>query len=362
MKLSEIAQRLECEVRGDGSVDIVGVAPIETAEPGTLTFVANPRYRSQLRTTRASAVLVSREEEDLSLPSLRCDDPYRTFADAIELFYQPPPLPEGVHSTAVIAASARIGARARIGPYAVIGENAVLGDDAYLDAHVVIYPEVVIGNHFLAHALVVVRERVRIGIGVILHSVSVICSDGFGYVLGADGRARKIVQAGGVEVGDDVEVGANTTVDRAAVGVTVIERGVKLDNLVMVAHGCHIGEGSAVAAQTGLSGSTRVGRFVRLGGQVGTAGHLSIGDGAQAAAQSGIPNDVAAGQTVAGTPAWKVEEGGSLAPCRCRPAAASRTAAPRAPPGKGRRKRRDKASRPRPVTLTIRHGLATKTR
>jgi UDP-3-O-[3-hydroxymyristoyl] glucosamine N-acyltransferase len=307
MKLSEIAQRLGCELRGDGSVDIRGVAPIDSAEPGTLTFVANPRYRALLPKTRASAVLVGRQEEDVPLPALLCDDPYRTFADAIELFYNPPPLPEGIHPTAVVAASAAIGARARIGPYSVIGENAVLGDDACVDAHVVVYPEVVIGDRFRAHAHVVVRERVHIGNDVILHSGCVIGSDGFGYVLGADGRARKIVQAGSVELGDDVEVGANTTVDRAAVGTTVIERGVKLDNLVMVAHGCHIGEGSAVAAQTGLSGSTRVGRFVRIGGQAGTAGHLSIGDGAQVAAQSGIPNDVPAGQTVGGTPAVKVE-------------------------------------------------------
>jgi UDP-3-O-[3-hydroxymyristoyl] glucosamine N-acyltransferase len=163
-----------------------------------------------------------------------------------------------------------------------------------------------IGNDFRAHARVTVRERVRIGHRVILQSGCVIGGDGFGYVIGADGTARKIIQGGTVVLEDDVEIGANSTIDRAAVGATVVRRGAKLDNLVMVAHGCSIGEGSALAAQVGLSGSTRVGRFVRIGGQVGAAGHLSIGDGAQIAAQSGIPNDVPAGSIVGGYPAVEI--------------------------------------------------------
>ncbi len=303
MRLAEIADRLGCELRGDGDVEIRGVAPIEDAGPGTLTFVANPRYRAFLNTTRASAVILSRSEPESALPSLRADDPYLTFANAIEIFYTPPPMVSGIHATAVIAASARLGRGAAVGPYCVIGDDVVIGDDARLDAQVVIYPQTRIGAGFRAYAHVVVRERVSIGNRVTLHSGCVIGGDGFGYVLGADGRARKIVQAGSVTIGDDVEIGANTTVDRAAVGATVIERGAKLDNLVMIAHGCTIGEGSALAAQVGLSGSTRVGRFVRIGGQAGSAGHLSIGDGAQVAAQSGVPNDVPAGTTVGGYPA-----------------------------------------------------------
>ena len=307
MKLAEIAQRIGCDLRGDGDIEISGVAPIEDAHAGTLTFVANARYRPHLQTTRASAVIVATAEAEVPLASLRADDPYLAFAQAIELFYVPPPQQVGIHPTAQIAPTAQLGRDAAVGPYSVIGEGAVLGDGARLDAHVVIYPEVRIGKDFRAYANVTVRERVWIGDRVTLQSGCVVGGDGFGYVLSADGQARKIIQGGTVVIEDDVEIGANSTVDRAAVGATLIRRGAKLDNLVMVAHGCTIGEGSAVAAQTGLSGSTRLGRFVRLGGQVGSAGHLTIGDGAQVAAQSGVPNDVPSGAIVGGYPAVDIQ-------------------------------------------------------
>jgi UDP-3-O-[3-hydroxymyristoyl] glucosamine N-acyltransferase len=246
---------------------------------------------------------VAATEADIGIPTLRAADPYLAFSKALELFYEPPPLPEGIHPTAVIAPTAAVGAGARIGPYCVVGEKARLGANACLDAHVVIYPEVRIGDEFRAYAGVVVRERVAIGDRVILQSGCVIGGDGFGYVNVPGEIARKIVQAGSVILEDDVEVGCNTTVDRAAVGNTVIGRGTKLDNLVMVAHGCTVGESSFVAAQTGLSGSTHVGRFVRMGGQVGSSGHLTIGDGSQIAARSGVTTDVEAGTTVGGFPA-----------------------------------------------------------
>lgn len=306
MKLAEIAARIGCELCGDGTIEIHAVAPIDEAEPGTLTFVANPRYRAALQTTRAAAVIVARSEVNVPLPCLRAADPYLAFAQAVELFYVPPAAVPGIHPTAVIASSAAIGADASIGAYCVVGDGARIGARARLDAHVVIYPEVRIGDDFRAHAHVVVRERVVIGNAVTLQSGCIIGGDGFGYVIGADGTARKIVQAGTVIIEDDVEVGANATVDRAAVGATTLRRGAKLDNLVMVAHGCSIGEGSALAAQVGLSGSTRLGRFVRMGGQSGAAGHLTIGDGAQVAAQSGVPNDVPAGATVGGYPALDI--------------------------------------------------------
>jgi len=306
MRLSELAAVLGCDLEGDGNVDIVGVAPIETAEAGEMTFVANPRYARYLETTRATAVILAREAAAVCIPSLRCADPYAAFARAIEIFFRPIETPVGIHPSAVIDESARIGPGASIGPCAVIGARVRVGCEARIGPHVVIYPEVSIGDRFVAHAHVTVRECVRIGHDVTLHAGAVIGSDGFGYVAGSDGSIRKITQAGNVVLEDNVEIGANTTVDRAAVGSTIVRQGVKIDNLVMIAHGCEIGEGSMIAAQVGLSGSTRLGRYVRLGGQVGCAGHLTIGDGAQVAAQSGVPNSVAPGATVGGYPATDI--------------------------------------------------------
>ncbi len=313
MKLADLAEILGCELQGDGEVEIHRVMPIQEAERGDLTFLANPRYRPYLAQTRASAVIVGRNEGEVSLPTLRALDPYETFARALDLFYVPPPRFSGIHPTAVIDPTASIGPEASIGPYSVIGPGVRIGARAYLDAHVVLYPEVQIGDDFVAHAHVTVRERVVIGNRVTLQSGCVIGGDGFGFVLRADGSVRRITQAGTVIIEDDVEIGANTTVDRAAVGATRIGRSVKIDNLVMIAHGCQIGEGSVIAAQTGLSGSTRVGRFVRLGGQVGSAGHLEVGDGAQVAAQSGLHSNVPPGSTVGGSPAvdirrWRRQE------------------------------------------------------
>jgi len=307
MKLAEIAVRLGCELVGDGEVEIERLEPIESAAPGSLSFLANPRYRSHLATTGASAVIVAQSEPAIAIPTLRAADPYFAFARAIDLFYLPPPLPEGIHPSAVIAASARIGADARIGPHCVIGERVVLGPRACLDAHVVLYPEVMVGADFRAQANVTVRERVRIGDRVCLQPGCVIGGDGFGYAPGPDGRIYKITQSGTVVLEDDVEIGANATVDRAAIGETRLGRGVKIDNLVQVAHGCTIGPGSMLAAQVGLSGSTHLGRFVRMGGQVGTAGHLRVGDGATIAARAGLTNDVAAGETIGGFPQQRLE-------------------------------------------------------
>jgi UDP-3-O-[3-hydroxymyristoyl] glucosamine N-acyltransferase len=302
MKLAELAVLLQCELRGDGNVEITRAAPIESAGKGDVTFVANRRYMQFLDGLAASAVIVRPDAPAVAVPSLRTAEPYLAFAKAVEHFYRPVPFPTGVHPTAQIAPTARIGANAAIGAYTVIGDQVRIGADARIGSHVVIYPEVDIGDRFLAHAHVTVRERVRIGSDVVLHSGAVVGSDGFGY-MPADGGIRRLLQAGDVVIEDEVEVGANTTVDRAMVGSTVLRRGVKLDNLVMIAHGCTIDEYSMLAAQSGLSGSTRLGKWVRIGGQVGSAGHLTVGDGAQVAAQSGLANSVAAGATVGGTPA-----------------------------------------------------------
>jgi UDP-3-O-[3-hydroxymyristoyl] glucosamine N-acyltransferase len=301
MKLAEVAKALGCQLRGDGEVEIVGVASIEDAAPGTLTFLADARYTRFLAGTPAAAIIVSPTATATGLPMLVADHPYLAFVDAIHLFHPGQAAAPGVHPTAVIASTATIGAGASIGPHAVIGDRARIGARAVVGPNVTIYADVTIGDDFQAYASVVVREGVRIGHRVVLHAGAVIGSDGFGFVP-LPGGHRKIPQVGTVEVEDDVEIGANTTVDRAQLGATVIGRGAKLDNLVQVAHGCRIGAYSLLAAQVGLGGSTRLGQGVMLGGQVGAAGHLRIGDGVQVGAQSGINNDLVAGRVYGGTP------------------------------------------------------------
>ena len=306
MELRELARALRCALRGDGSVEIVGVASIEDAPPGTLTFLADRRLAASLGTTRAAAVILPPDAADVAIPSLRTPHPYLAFVAAVELFHPPAPRPEpAVHPTAVVASSAVVGPGAWIGAHVVVGERVRIGRDATLHPNVTIYPDAEIGDGFTAHAGVVVRERVRIGDRVVLHAGAVIGSEGFGHLPLPD-RIRRIPHVGTVVIEDDVDIGANTTVDRAPLAATVIARGTKIDNLVMVAHGCRIGPECLIAAQVGLAGSTTLGRRVMVGGQVGFAGHLTVGDGAQVAAQSGVAGDVPAGSVYGGYPATDV--------------------------------------------------------
>jgi UDP-3-O-[3-hydroxymyristoyl] glucosamine N-acyltransferase len=306
MRLAEVATHLDCELRGDGDVVIERVAPIETAGPGDLTFLANPRYARHLSSTRAAAVILASDAPETTLPSLRTAEPYLAFARALPLFYVALPVEPGIHPTASIAETAVLGKDCKVGAYTVIGARTTIGDGAVIGPHVVIYPEVEIGSGFRAYAHVSVRERVRIGSGVVLHCGVVIGSDGFGYIPTPDGKLEKLVQGGDVVLEDDVEIGANSTVDRATVGTTRVRRGAKLDNLVMIGHGCDVGENSVLAAQAGLSGSTRLGSWVRVGGQSGFAGHIEIGDGVEVAAKTGVANSVPGGTAVAGTPAIEI--------------------------------------------------------
>ncbi len=305
MKLAALAARLDCELRGDGEVEIRGIRSLEDAGPGDLTFLANPRYAAQMAATRASAIILARDADEVPLASLRSANPYLAFAEALALFHVPRRPPAGIHPTAVVAASARIVEPVSIGAYAVIGDDVEIGPEATIHPHVTIYPGVRIGRGFVAHAGVVVREDVRIGDRVVLHPGVVLGADGFGFAPSPRG-AVKIPQTGTVVVESDVEVGANTTIDRATLGATVVREGAKLDNLVMVGHNCDVGAHSFLAAQVGLAGSTKLGRGVQMGGQAGAAGHLTIGDGVQIVAQSGVPNSVAAGQIVGGYPAVEV--------------------------------------------------------
>jgi len=303
MRLGELAVRLGCQLEGPEDLAITGVAGMDEANPGEITFLSNPKYLAKLGTTRAGAIIASAEVNTLGRPTLRAADPYMAFARAIEVFYPPQRPPAGIHPTAVVAPDARLGRNPSVGPYVVIESGAEIGDDCVLKAHVMIYPGVKIGDRFFAHSHAVVRENVRIGNDVILQNGVVIGGDGFGFVPCPDGTYYKIVQAGTVVIEDGVEVQANSCIDRAAVGETRLRRGVKVDNLVQVAHGCDIGENSLLCSQVGIAGSARLGRNVILTGQVGVAGHLTIGDRVIATPQTGVPNDVRPNTTISGTPA-----------------------------------------------------------
>jgi UDP-3-O-[3-hydroxymyristoyl] glucosamine N-acyltransferase len=303
MKLGELAVQLECQLQGPADLEITGVAGMDEANPGEITFLSNPKYLPKLQTTCAAAIIAGAEVDTLGRPALRSADPYLSFAKAIEIFYPPPKPPAGIHPTAVIAPGAKLGRNPSIGPYVVIESGVEIGDDCVLKSFVMIYSGVKIGDRFCAHSHAVVRENVRIGNDVILQNGVVIGGDGFGFVPRPDGTFYKIVQAGVVVIEDNVEVQSNSCIDRAAVGETRLRRGVKVDNLVQVAHGCDIGDNSLLCSQVGIAGSTTLGRNVILTGQVGVAGHLTIGDHVIATPQSGVPNDVRPHTTISGSPA-----------------------------------------------------------
>ena len=302
MKLSEIASILGVNLEGSPEAEITGVAGIEEAGPGQLTFVSNPKYAGLAKTTKAAAVIVAEDFPAIPGAMLRSKNPYLDFARALELFYQPPQYAPGIHPTAVVHATTKIGAGAHIGPYVVVGEDVEVGQNAVLLAHVVVYRGVKIGDNFLAHSHAVVREFCEIGNNVVLQNGVVVGGDGFGFAKNAAGHWHKIVQSGPTVIEDDVEIQANACIDRASVGETRIRRGAKIDNLVQVGHGSKVGEDTLLCAQVGLAGSTDVGKNVILAGQVGAAGHCKIGDGAIATAQAGI-RDVPARAIVSGSPA-----------------------------------------------------------
>jgi UDP-3-O-[3-hydroxymyristoyl] glucosamine N-acyltransferase len=305
MRLAEIAKRLGCQLEGDGELEITGVAGIEEARAGQLTFLANRKYAAAVKTTRASAILVGRDAGPVPLAALRSENPYLDFARAIEFYYEPPSYPAGIHGTAVIAASARIGEGAHIGPYCFVDEEVCIGRNAVLHSYVAVYRGAQIGDDFFAHSHSAVRDNCRIGHRVVLQNGVVVGSDGFGFAKQADGGWYKMRQSGKTVIEDDVEIQAGSCVDRATIGETRIRRGTKLDNLVQVGHASKVGEDTLLCGQVGLAGSTVVGNRCILAGQVGAAGHLRIGDGTIITAQSGIPNDVPAGKLFSGYPAME---------------------------------------------------------
>ena len=303
MKLRDLAAQLECRLEGDGEIDIRQVAAIETAGPGDLTFFANPKYSAELRVTRASAVILGDKADAAPCAMLRTANPYLAFARAVALFADAWRPPAGVHRLAHVEEGAEVAPDASIGPFVSIGRGAAVGARTIVHPHVSIGREARLGSDCVVHAGVSIRERVRIGDRVVLQDGAVIGSDGFGFARAADGRHHKIPQVGGVVIEDDVEIGANTTIDRPALGETRVASGTKIDNLVQIAHGVAVGSNSLLAAQVGIAGSTTLEEQVTLAGQVGVAGHLTVGKGVVATAQTGIPNSVDPGTMVSGYPA-----------------------------------------------------------
>jgi UDP-3-O-[3-hydroxymyristoyl] glucosamine N-acyltransferase len=303
VKLSDIAARLDCRLDGDGEIEIARVAGIEQAQAGDLTFFVNPKYGAHLRATRASAVILRDDADAAPRAMLRTANPYLAFARAVELLCPQPSAAPGIHRLADVAPTATIAPDASIGPFVSIGDGARIGARTVVYPHVTIGPGAVVGDDCVIHARVSLRERVAVGNRVVIQDGAVIGSDGFGFARQADGTHYKIPQIGAVVIEDAVEIGANTTIDRPAVGETRIGAGSKIDNLVQIAHGVKVGRDVLLAAQVGIAGSTTIEDRVTLAGQVGVAGHLTVGSGVVATAQTGIPNSIAAGSFVSGYPA-----------------------------------------------------------
>ncbi len=304
MTLQELADRIGCRLEGQGATEITGVAGIKHAQPGQITFLGNPKYQGALATTRASAVILNdRTPAPPGRAVLRTPEPYVAFAKALELFARIPRPPAGVDACSAIGRDVRFGKNVAIGPFVSIGDEATIGDNTIVYSHAAIGAGTQIGRDCIIYSHVAIRERIAIGDRVILHSGVVLGSDGYSFARQADGTHYKIPQNGVIVLEDDVELGANTCVDRPAVGETRIGAGTKIDNLVQVAHSVTVGQRVLLAAQTGIAGSTTVEDDVIFAGQVGVAGHITIGKGTVATAQTGIPNSTGPGSFVSGYPA-----------------------------------------------------------
>ncbi len=308
---AELAAKLGVSLEGDGACRVSAVAGVREAGPGEVTFVANPKYAPLVAVTKASVVVVPKDW-DKPCPSpavFRSENPEKTFSQ-IALWFAPPPvkLTPGIHPTAVIASDVVLGKDVYIGPCCVLEPGAKVGDRSVLVAQVYVGHGAVVGSDTKLYPQVTLREHVQIGSRVIIHNGSVIGSDGFGYNVDARGVRTKIPQIGIVVVDDDVEIGANVTIDRARFGRTKIGKGAKIDNLVQIAHNVVIGENAVIVAQVGIAGSSQIGARAVLAGQVGVAGHIVVGEGSTVGAQSGVPQDVPPNTFVLGSPAIPAED------------------------------------------------------
>jgi len=306
-KASEIAAFLNGEVIGDKDVKVSNVSKIEEGKIGTLAFLANPKYENFLYTTDASIVLVNKGYElhkEVKATLILVDNAYQAFASLLDLYMQAQSsLKTGIEQPCYIDSSAQIGEGLYIGAFAYIGKNVKIGNNSKIFPQVYVGDNVEIGENSILYAGCKIYSDCKIGSGCIIHSGAVIGSDGFGFAPQNDHTYKKIAQIGNVVVEDNVEIGANTTIDCSTMGSTLVKKGVKLDNLIQIAHNCEIGENTVIAAQAGLAGSTKIGKNCKVGGQAGLAGHISIGDNVQIAAQSGIMHNIKENEALLGTPA-----------------------------------------------------------
>jgi len=294
-KASIIAGFLKGEIEGDPDIEVNDISKIEEGRPGTLSFLANPKYEKYIYETSASVVLVNKDfkpEKPVKATLIRVDNAYEAFASLLDLYQQSKPQKKGIHKLASIHENVQLGENLYIGDYAVIENNVKIGNNVKIYPQVYIGENVKIGDDTVIYAGVKIYEGCIIGSGCVIHAGAVIGADGFGFAPQDNNNYRKVPQVGIVVIEDNVEIGANTTIDRATLGTTIIRKGVKLDNLIQVAHNVEIGENTVIAAQSGIAGSTKLGKDCMLGGQVGIVGHLTIADKVKIAAQSGVISDV----------------------------------------------------------------------
>lgn len=311
-KASDIASFLQGEVEGDSNVKVSGVSKIEEGKPGTLSFLANPKYEHYIYTTLSSIVLVNRTfkpRSEVKATLIRVDDAYRAFASLLDMYEQATRVSHtGIESPNYIDQTATLGSNIYVGAFAYIGRNSKVGDDTKIFPQVYVGDKVTIGSNCIIYAGVKIYGNSIIGDNCILHSGAVIGSDGFGFAPQPDGTYRKIPQIGNVILENDVEIGANTAIDCGTFGSTIIRKGAKIDNLVQVAHNCEIGENTVIAGQTGMAGSSKIGKNCKLAGQVGLAGHLTIGNNVIIGAQAGVSKSVKDNEILISSPAFNYKD------------------------------------------------------
>lgn len=307
-KAIEIAQFLKGEIVGDGEVKVSRVSKIEEGMPGTLCFLANPKYENFLYTTNASVVLVNRNiepKQEVKSTLIKVDNAYEAFAGLLELYLKTKESHKtGIETPSFIDPTSKLGSNVYIGAFTYVAKNAEIGDNSKIYPRVYVGDNVKIGKNCTIYPGVTIYEECVIGNNCIIHGGAVIGSDGFGFAPNSDGGYKKIPQIGNVVIEDNIEIGANTTIDRGTMGSTYIRKGVKLDNLIQIAHNCEIDENTVIAAQTGMAGSTKVGKNCRIGGQVGFSGHLSVGDNVQIGAQAGVSKSFKDNEVLWATPAF----------------------------------------------------------